>query len=72
MNGVSGGVRSDDQNTLNRNRVDLIKTLMGGKDPQPPILPTTKPSALGFNHPATARPLVPIRKLAAYDKNPTE
>jgi hypothetical protein len=70
MSSAAAQIRHTHKSDLKKERGDFAQKLAMGMPIDPPIDSTTSPSALGFSHPLTARAIVPIKDLAAFDANP--
>jgi hypothetical protein len=70
MTSAAGQIRHSHKSDMKKERTDFYLKLADGRPITPPIDSTTKPAKLGFGHPLTARALVPIKDLAAFDIDP--
>jgi hypothetical protein len=63
-------IRHTWKGTLKKERGDFAQKISQGIVIEPPILSKSNQSTLGFNHPFTARLLVPIKDLAKFISDP--
>jgi hypothetical protein len=70
MNYAASQLRASHKSDLKKERTDFLLKLANGGRIDPPIDSTTEQSTLGFQHPLTARALVPIKDLQDFDADP--